>query len=263
MPDPDKGFYRRYYEEQALFLNDHQSRMYFEGDPFGRYRFQQMLRIMRRMRPTSLLDVGCAEGAYLSSFASMQPNGQGVGVDIALNYLVKAKRQGPQARYVACEAERLPFLSSRFDMVICSEVLEHLVDPKAAFAELIRVSRKHVLITTPGHTLPYYVVSRIGPLRRLATAKGLLADTDPFGEFGLGGGHISIEKVKLHQLTAWARELGLKIRMAKALFSAVLPHPIPSTVSFFLTKPVDMLMNILPIPMRRGGQYMILLEREK
>jgi ubiquinone/menaquinone biosynthesis C-methylase UbiE len=43
----------------------------------------------------------------------------------------------------------LPYGDATRDLVLCSEVLEHLPRPGTAVAELKRVARTHVLITVP------------------------------------------------------------------------------------------------------------------
>jgi hypothetical protein len=43
---------------------------------------------------------------------------------------------------------RLPFADDSFDVVLSSEVLEHLVRPVEAIAELLRVSRKYLIMTS-------------------------------------------------------------------------------------------------------------------
>src|SRR5208337_1668008 len=44
---------------------------------------------------------------------------------------------------------KLPFQDDQFDVVICSETLEHIPDIRTATLELIRVARKAVIITVP------------------------------------------------------------------------------------------------------------------
>jgi hypothetical protein len=51
----------------------------------------------------------------------------------------------------------------RFDLVVCSEVLEHLGDWRAAVANLVRMARKHLVITVPS-----------GPRRRMDRMVGHL-----------------------------------------------------------------------------------------
>jgi hypothetical protein len=47
------------------------------------------------------------------------------------------------------DARELPFEDSQFDVALCSETLEHIVDYKAAFHELLRVASKAVVVTVP------------------------------------------------------------------------------------------------------------------
>jgi len=74
-----------------------------------------------------VLDIGCGEKPYLpffSPFASKY-----VGVDVA---------EGPKVDLVA-PAEQLPFADSSFDLVLCTQALEHVADPGAVLAEVHRV----------------------------------------------------------------------------------------------------------------------------
>ena len=79
----------------------------------------------------------------------------------------------------------------RFDVVICEQVLEHVVDPWAAAANLRRLCAEggHVIVSTPFlvkvHELPAYACATTGASRRegLRTAAG---GSGPGG--GRGGG---------------------------------------------------------------------------
>jgi len=45
--------------------------------------------------------------------------------------------------------EKLPFYDRSFDLVIMSEVLEHIVDSERALAEAARVSKEDILVSVP------------------------------------------------------------------------------------------------------------------
>ena len=51
---------------------------------------------------------------------------------------------------VSADIRHLPFGDEEFDVVLCSETLEHVVDPDAAVWELLRIT-KHALIVTVPH----------------------------------------------------------------------------------------------------------------
>jgi SAM-dependent methyltransferase len=73
----------------------------------------------------------------------------GWGTDLSWRSLLTARKQNlPVVRSSLFD---LPYGDRSVDLVLCSEVLEHLAPQRltAAVAELVRVARKHVLITVP------------------------------------------------------------------------------------------------------------------
>jgi 2-polyprenyl-3-methyl-5-hydroxy-6-metoxy-1,4-benzoquinol methylase len=97
----------------------------------------------------SLLDVGCNRGMYLSAYAG----GPRFGADVSRSVL----RQVPDnssLKLAVADAGHLCFRESSFDHVLCSEVLEHCLDPWAVFAAIAHVLKPGgvALITTPNYS---------------------------------------------------------------------------------------------------------------
>jgi methionine biosynthesis protein MetW len=89
------------------------------------------------VRGRKALDVGCGDGARYG--ARVRESGVEIhGVDISEVAVEAARARGVDAR-VASLGEPLPFADASFDVVICLEVLEHLVDPAAVVHEINRV----------------------------------------------------------------------------------------------------------------------------
>jgi len=112
-----------------------------------------------------VLDVGCGEGRHMHA-AALAAGVEVVGVDLDTERLRRAREDHDQ--YVApdsdatlsvaeADARRLPFPDDAFDVVVCSEVLEHLPDYEGAVDELARVLK-------PGGRLGVSV-PRYGPER--------------------------------------------------------------------------------------------------
>lgn len=93
---------------------------------------------------SSLLDVGAREGYLTRKLAEHVP--EVTALDLELPAIDDAR-----VRCVKGDAARLDFPDNHFDLVFCSEVLEHIPEPSmtAACRELARVTRRFVLIGVP------------------------------------------------------------------------------------------------------------------
>lgn len=112
--------------------------------PQGLYRYR---RVKEYLHGCSVLDVGCGRGDFLKLInLDYQISGTEVNKERA-DYCNQAL--GQEAVKVDNLDERLDFEDGSFDTVICLEVLEHLVDPQKALKELVRISRKRIIITVP------------------------------------------------------------------------------------------------------------------
>jgi ubiquinone/menaquinone biosynthesis C-methylase UbiE len=99
-------------------------------------RVQAIFRLLGARASDRVLEVGCGAGHLLARL----PAGRAVGVDLAESLLARtAARLRGRAKLAQGDAGALPFAAGAFDRVYCSEVLEHVVDPAAAVAEIRRV----------------------------------------------------------------------------------------------------------------------------
>jgi len=135
--------FRSYYEDSGRRF-----RYVPEHDPVERIRVGLVFRVMPRDVGRAVLDVGCGDGYLCNELVRRGWHGV-VGVDLARSRLDYVQSRFPSIRLAQTDIHRLPFKDGQFDLVTCSEVLEHLEDPEAAFRELARVSRRYVICTTP------------------------------------------------------------------------------------------------------------------
>jgi ubiquinone/menaquinone biosynthesis C-methylase UbiE len=63
------------------------------------------------------------------------------------------RRIHPKVKLMQASIYDLPYKNNSFDVILCTEVLEHLDDPKDAINELFRVSRKYVLLSVPNEPI--------------------------------------------------------------------------------------------------------------
>jgi 2-polyprenyl-3-methyl-5-hydroxy-6-metoxy-1,4-benzoquinol methylase len=107
---------------------------------------------------TRVLDAGCGGGRHLCE--PFRTAGVDVaGVDLKWEDLCKTRGYlslmagETSGRWVVSQADvtKLPFADGSFDIVICSEVLEHIEDNRSAVRELVRVLKPggDLVVTVP------------------------------------------------------------------------------------------------------------------
>ena len=93
---------------------------------------------------SSILDLGCGDGRVtnrlINNFSYI------CGLDSSEEALKHVKTEKKLGR-----VDSLPFSDQSFDLILCSELLEHLTFPvyPKALKEIERVARKYILITVP------------------------------------------------------------------------------------------------------------------
>ena len=96
-------------------------------------------------RGGTLLDVGCGMGRLLERL----PDYQRYGMDISAPYLSYAVKVG--AEVCLAKVEDMPYRDGFFDTVVCTDVLEHVIDLNAAILQLFRVVKHggHLVLRVP------------------------------------------------------------------------------------------------------------------
>jgi len=111
--------------------------------------FKYLLAEVKSMQPKSILDVGCGEGFTLEKLRNMGIGERLVGVDFSESAIEIGHNAHPELDLKIGSIYEIPFKDNQFDLVICTEVLEHLDDPKKALSELARVCKGSCLISVP------------------------------------------------------------------------------------------------------------------
>jgi len=118
-------------------------------DPRLDRKFERMLELLLERLPVrSMLDAGCGDGRYLAALASAEVvPPRLVGADISDRMLATARATAEAygasvTDYVRANLESLPLRDESFDLVLCVQVIEHLLDPLSGVRELARVLRR-------------------------------------------------------------------------------------------------------------------------
>ncbi len=131
--------------------------------------------------PTSLrnarfLDAGCGDGYILQETRKRFPTQFQTlcGLDISHYKTIRARaRLGENAALAVANVEALPFRDASFDVILCTEVLEHLLSVEPGIAELARLCAPggRVILSTPSRQPMFW--SYTNPLTWLEAIAGL------------------------------------------------------------------------------------------
>jgi 2-polyprenyl-3-methyl-5-hydroxy-6-metoxy-1,4-benzoquinol methylase len=116
-----------------------------------------------------VLDAGCGEGHLISMMHDRFPSFEYAGIDITDVALQKARERCKYATLTKMDLDDIKYPDGHFDVVICTEVLEHIYEYRAVIEELKRVTKRGglLIITHPNEvawTMSRLVLGR-NPIR--------------------------------------------------------------------------------------------------
>lgn len=111
------------------------------------------LGILKGIRPECILDIGSGKGTFLWPFVNEFPSVKIDSIDLLqerideINFVAKGGIPNIQAHFMS--ATKIIFSDNTFDVVTALEVLEHIPDYKKAIKEIVRVTKKYVIVSVP------------------------------------------------------------------------------------------------------------------
>ena len=98
----------------------------------------------------TLLEVGCGAGYSTERLAPLAPAGcEFLACDVGSSLVSAAKVRNPGVSLSRQSVYSLALPDKSVDVVVMLEVMEHLDEPARALAELDRVAKRHVIVSTP------------------------------------------------------------------------------------------------------------------
>ena len=131
--------------------------------------------LLAQASPRSVLDVGCGEGVLTERWAQWLAPRPVTGIDLPDPKLQAQwqSRAQPNLEFCSGRAESLPFGDGELDLVAAIETLEHVEAPALALAEMVRVARRHLLVSVPREPVWRALnMARGAYLRRLGNTPG-------------------------------------------------------------------------------------------
>jgi uncharacterized protein YbaR (Trm112 family) len=110
-------------------------------EPLREARHASLRKFIGNVSGKRILDIGASDASFLRSL----DHGQGVALDIALPYL-KTIPSASNLISVCGDAEHLPFARNTFDVILITDVLEHVLNPENVVEGVLRVAKPNARI---------------------------------------------------------------------------------------------------------------------
>lgn len=164
----------------------------------ARLKFIREVIAANALEDAEVADLGCGSGLILCDVLASKPRWRGRGLDISPAAVTYARRFAvhkkiaDRASFQTGDIAQLPFADGSLDLVIASEVIEHMPEPLLVIAEVARVLRPggQLILTMPldSHTPAHMnALSRADDFHSLCERAGLrVSRSEPRWHFGYG-----------------------------------------------------------------------------
>lgn len=135
--------------------------------------FDSLYNLIDSLSLNTVYEAGCGEGEVSHRLSMRYQNVAFSASDLSKSKILQAKKEYPEIQFETASIYALPYPDNQFDLVIVSEVLEHLEAPEKALAETLRISGRYVLLSVPNE--PVWRIANMARgkyLKRLGNTPG-------------------------------------------------------------------------------------------
>lgn len=121
--------------------------------------YRTLIQVIKPLKIKAILDVGCGEGFSLNKMNENNIGEKLEGIDYSKEAISLGKNLFPHLSLKTGSIYDLPYKNNSFDLVLCTEVLEHLDNSQKGLEEVVRVSKKYILASVPNE--PFFMLSNL------------------------------------------------------------------------------------------------------
>ncbi|MBI4832863.1 MAG: class I SAM-dependent methyltransferase [Candidatus Lindowbacteria bacterium] len=116
---------------------------YLQADRKHRVILDAVQKCVCRTKAKRVADAGCGNGIYIRHLASSDHRPALFGFDFSENIVRITRANTGEKRVAVGNLEETPYKSESFDVVLCAQVIEHMLDEAKAMRELSRVLHRN------------------------------------------------------------------------------------------------------------------------
>ncbi len=140
-------------------------KLYNSGNFLVRYIHNNRLQNITNQFPNEselyVLDAGCGEGHLLVHLVKKNPHNNYYGADVTEVALTKARERCASARYLLTDLAKIDLADNFFDIIVCTETIEHIDDYRSVLKEFKRLLKPGgiLILTFPNEF--WWTISRL------------------------------------------------------------------------------------------------------
>ena len=206
-----------------------------------------------------VLDAGCGTGGFLAAMAARNFSVSGVGADVSIDALARARGHGVE-RLIDASVVALPIMSEGVDLVVSNDVLQHLPEGEDARA----VAETHRVLKPGGF---FCVRSNLGTPIAAGPSLHRRYDRPTLSRLVQAGGFLILEHRVLHPLAGWWTSLRHQSRGGHAesghgLSLVLAAAPINAAIDLY-TRLEDAIVRRLPFCVSHGDAQIVLAQKPR
>ncbi|MBI2203694.1 MAG: class I SAM-dependent methyltransferase [Candidatus Rokubacteria bacterium] len=203
---------RQYYEQSSPGRDEYWRKM-----AAARSRVRVVLELVGPAVPKSLVDLGCGNGRLLAEIQRRYPPTQLTGIDLSERQIEANRAASRDITWLAADLatplESRPDLTGRFDVVVASELVEHVGDPALLLRNARLLARRdggRLLLSTQSGPV-HETERRVGHVRHFSAVEM----RELLERAGWARVRAWNEGFPFHDLSKWAANLRPDLAMAE------------------------------------------------
>jgi ubiquinone/menaquinone biosynthesis C-methylase UbiE len=105
--------------------------------------------IIKQILPNNIIDVGCGRGYLLERLRKENHKYKLFGTEIYLSRTLEEKKKKYNFNTIKIDILSIDKMKKMYDTVICTHVLEHILDIRAAYKKLKKICKQRLIIIVP------------------------------------------------------------------------------------------------------------------